>query len=674
MAGNMGAVLSGLANGLSAVPQQLNDLAFQQQSRQQALQAGSIQNQMAAFQLQQAQQAQQTQQDYQNQMVAAWQGSQDTPDQSATAAAPVAAGQPAAANAPQGSGNAYGNLAPLQRAGITLAQLDNLAKQNGVPTDIAYGVLASESQGNPNAVSPKGALGPFQVMPATAGQPGFGVQPFDPKSPAGALSYMGAMWKKAGGDPAKFTAMWNAGPGGNPNNPETQGFTKNVLTNAKSFQLSQAATQAAQQPSPADQIAAREAAGVSTPAPAYQQATQAQSQQIKMLMTGYNQAMQAGKPAVAQMFLAQAQKAQQDQVELQTRGLAVQKTANEETAKLATGVNDQSSYNNLQAQIKQNPAMQSAVAGLGLTGNYDLDRNKLQTLASRSETLKDQQEIQIKQQELQLKQQIAQREQQKADLPKIAAAQAQQADALRQQTVAKSGVPFTPSLAATAPIGTTPAQIQQAQKAIQTQNAAYDKANAPAVQGAKNLSDLAAQAYVAVANKTVSTGGMWNAGAEAIADRKGFGGGSYLLSAEQQEFNKLTANMVQQMQLLAGANGGARSASTAAMYNNYARAKPNINLSPEANMAVAHGLYVGAAAQRQMNDFLDRYRQANPDATVQSGVAQWHRYETAAGPTMIFDPASRTMVPNTVTVPTLEDGTPNPAYKDPNKFFSEGHF
>jgi len=672
MAGNMGAVLTGLANGLSNVPQQLNDLAYQQQQRQQQLQSGSIQNQMAALQLQQAQTAQQNQQDYQQAMVSAWQGAQDASSQ--TASPPVAAGQPAAGGAPQGSGDAYGNLAPLQRAGITLAQLDTLAQQNGVPPEIAYGVIASESQGNPNAVSPKDAQGSFQVMPATAAQPGYGVAPFDPKSPQGAMSYMGAMWKKAGGDPAKFAAMWNAGPGGNPNNPETQGFTKNVAKNAQAYQLSQTATQATQQPSPADQIAARDAAGVDTPIPVYQQAIKDQQQHIGMLQKVYQQAMQQGHPAVAQMVMGQIQEAQGKQLDLQTKGLAIQKDANEETSKLAAGVNDQSSYNNLRAQIQSNPAMQGAVAGLGLTGNYDLDRNKLQTLADRSVTLKDQSELRIKQAELQLKQQKEQREQAQADLPKIQQAQAQQADTVRQKTVASSGVPFTPSLAATAPVGTTQAQIQQAQKQIATQNAAYDKANAPAVAGAKNLSDLAAQAYVAVANKTVSTGGMWNATAEAVADRKGFGGGSYLLSSEQQEFNKLTANMVQQMQLLAGANGGARSASTAAMYNNFARAKPNVNLSSEANMAVAHGLYVGAASQRQMNDFLDRYRQANPDATVQSGVAQWHRYEQAAGPTMIYDPASKTLVPNTATIPTLEDGTPNPAFKDPNKFFSEGHF
>jgi hypothetical protein len=286
-------------------------------------------------------------------------------------------------------------------------------------------------------------------------------------------------------------------------------------------------------------------------------------------------------------------------------------------------------------------------------------------------TLKDQQELQIKRQEQQIKQQAEAREQAKADAPKLAQAQAQAQDDVRQKSVQGTGVPFVPSIAATAPIGATPQQIQAAQKTVQTQNAAYDKANAPAVSGAKNVSDLAAQAYVAVANGTVKTGGIGQAAGEKIADA---GFGSWALSPEQQEFNKMTASMVQQMQLLSGANGGARSASTAAMYRNFARAKPSITLSPEANMMVAHGLYVGASAQAQMNNFLDRFRQANPDATVQNGVAQWHRYEQATGPTMIFDPASKTMVPNTALIPTLEDGSPNPAYKNPDTFFREGHF
>ena len=38
-------------------------------------------------------------------------------------------------------------------------------------------VMQVESGGDPDAVSPKGALGRMQVMPATAAKPGFGIKP-----------------------------------------------------------------------------------------------------------------------------------------------------------------------------------------------------------------------------------------------------------------------------------------------------------------------------------------------------------------------------------------------------------------------------------------------------------------------------------------------------------------
>lgn len=675
---NLSAIWNGIANGASAVPQQLQDLAFQQSSRAQSLQAGDLANQTAALQLSQAQTAAKNEQDYQQMMATAGQ-SGVPPTQ--TAAAPSGAGSASPAGAP-GSAADPGMTAPS--GGLP-------ATQNGLSggqplTPLQRSVMISESNGLASATSPKGAEGTMQTMPTTLTNPGFGVKPAQNNSPAEmqrvGADYLVAMQKRYGSD-ADALVAYNWGPanadkwianGRNPGQlpPATKAYVSQTLGRVQQGQQ-QAQSQTQQnQPSPAEQVSARVTAGVDTPPPVYQQAIQAQDRQIKMLQGIYSQAMQSGKPAVAARVMQQISTLQGQQLELQKSGLAVQKEANDQTAKLAAGVKDQSSYNGLRAQIQSNPAMQQAVAGLGLTGDYNQDRNKLQTLADRSETLKDQQELKIKQGELQIKQQDEQRKQQASDAPKIAAAQAQQADTKRMEANTAAGLPSVPSISAAAPPGTTSAQLDAARKQVTAANAQYDKANAPAVEGARNVANLAAQAYVAVKNGTVKTGGVFNNAAEAVADRKGIGGGSYLLSAEQQEFNKLTANMVQQMQLLAGANGGARSASTAAMYNNYARAKPNIGLSPEANMAVAHGLYVGAQAQTQMNTFLEKYRTANPDATVQSGVAQWHRYERAAGPTMVFDPASRTMVPNTALLPTLEDGSPNPVYKNPDTFFQNG--
>lgn len=77
--------------------------------------------------------------------------------------------------------------------------------------------VQSESGGNPNAVSPKGAKGVMQVMDATNRDPGFGVRPAADDSPAERArvgrDYLGAMVKRYGGDLAQAWAAYNAGPG-----------------------------------------------------------------------------------------------------------------------------------------------------------------------------------------------------------------------------------------------------------------------------------------------------------------------------------------------------------------------------------------------------------------------------------------------------------------------------
>ena len=76
--------------------------------------------------------------------------------------------------------------------------------------------MMSESGGNPNAVSPKGAMGLMQVMPETARDPGFGIRPWngtaDDLTRVG-KEYRAKMQQRYGGDLAQMWAAYNAGPG-----------------------------------------------------------------------------------------------------------------------------------------------------------------------------------------------------------------------------------------------------------------------------------------------------------------------------------------------------------------------------------------------------------------------------------------------------------------------------
>lgn len=69
---------------------------------------------------------------------------------------------------------------------------------------------------HPN-VSPKGAMGPQQVMPETARKPGFNIKPWDGKTQTDLArvgrQYTQALTKKYNGDAQKVLAAYNAGPG-----------------------------------------------------------------------------------------------------------------------------------------------------------------------------------------------------------------------------------------------------------------------------------------------------------------------------------------------------------------------------------------------------------------------------------------------------------------------------
>lgn len=91
-----------------------------------------------------------------------------------------------------------------------LAFLDQKADQYRIPREYARAVMQQESGGNPNAISPAGAIGLMQLMPGTARE--LGVDPRDPyQNMEGGLRYLAQNAEKYGLTGA--LAAYNGGPG-----------------------------------------------------------------------------------------------------------------------------------------------------------------------------------------------------------------------------------------------------------------------------------------------------------------------------------------------------------------------------------------------------------------------------------------------------------------------------
>lgn len=112
-----------------------------------------------------------------------------------------------------------------------------LSKKHGLDWRLVTAIMAAESSFNPCAVSPKGAMGLMQIMPAVAED--FEVNPkqaFNPNENirAGVL-LLKRLNKKYKGNLKLTVAAYNAGPGnverykGIPPFPETQNYVKRVL-------------------------------------------------------------------------------------------------------------------------------------------------------------------------------------------------------------------------------------------------------------------------------------------------------------------------------------------------------------------------------------------------------------------------------------------------------------
>ncbi len=115
------------------------------------------------------------------------------------------------------------------------AQISSTAISQGVDPALALAVANQESGFNPLAVSPKGAAGVFQLMPATAASLGVS-DSFDvTQNINGGVSLLAQLNQQFAGNVPLVLAAYNAGPGavnqagGIPPYPETQNYVASIL-------------------------------------------------------------------------------------------------------------------------------------------------------------------------------------------------------------------------------------------------------------------------------------------------------------------------------------------------------------------------------------------------------------------------------------------------------------
>jgi|SRR5579884_946222 len=110
------------------------------------------------------------------------------------------------------------------------------SSRNGVPPALVNAVVMAESAGNPSAISPAGAQGLMQLMPATAAACGVS-NPFDAVQNVDCgTRYLHGLLARYNNDVVLAVAAYNAGPGavdqyhGVPPYAETRAYVSRVLT------------------------------------------------------------------------------------------------------------------------------------------------------------------------------------------------------------------------------------------------------------------------------------------------------------------------------------------------------------------------------------------------------------------------------------------------------------
>jgi soluble lytic murein transglycosylase-like protein len=131
----------------------------------------------------------------------------------------------------------------------TVAKALRIASETqGLPASFVRTVASVESGMKPDAVSPKGAVGLMQLMPATAAE--LGVKPTVPSENAlGGARYLRQLLLRYKGDARLALAAYNAGPAavdryrGVPPFPETIAYVNKVLSKYQQLIKAQARSQ-----------------------------------------------------------------------------------------------------------------------------------------------------------------------------------------------------------------------------------------------------------------------------------------------------------------------------------------------------------------------------------------------------------------------------------------------
>jgi soluble lytic murein transglycosylase-like protein len=152
------------------------------------------------------------------------------------------------------------------------ATVDQIAIEHGVEESLVHSVIRAESNYNPYAVSPKGAQGIMQLIPATAKR--FGVtDTFDPRENIqGGVKYLKFLLDYYRGDYSKAIAAYNAGEAavdrynGVPPYAETRNYVARVAKNLTAARQQRASTATPTLVDPG-RIAGSGAAGETMPQP-----------------------------------------------------------------------------------------------------------------------------------------------------------------------------------------------------------------------------------------------------------------------------------------------------------------------------------------------------------------------------------------------------------------------